>query len=189
VRPVKSATAGGSWHGPSRCDPGHDPLDTPGNPSGRGRPPSSTRCRAASSNRWRSSPTRPRASARSRTDPPRGRPTRPCSRFPIARTLTPARAANSSWDTSARSRNLRNSTPNPTGPGGPAGQADQPCGVSLLTVARPRPRAGHWTPPALAAATYAPWWAIGDVGVELSGDAGDVVRCPLGQLCPRCSRA
>jgi hypothetical protein len=36
-------------------------------------------------------PTRPRASARSRTDSPRGCVTRPCSRFPIARTLTPAR--------------------------------------------------------------------------------------------------
>ena len=43
VRPVKSATSGGTWHGASRWDAGHDPADTPPSPSGTERPASSSR--------------------------------------------------------------------------------------------------------------------------------------------------
>ena len=119
----------------------------------------------------RSGPTRPRASARSRTDSPRGWATRPCSRPPIARTLTPARAANSSWDTSARSRKLRNSTPNPTGPGGACRLGRSTMRRVPPPVARPRPRLGHWCP-------------LGQLWPRLAGPAGRAAARPArGRRC------
>jgi hypothetical protein len=96
--------SGGSWCG--TAGPGQFGTIWPEGCSARGNE------RAAASNRSRSHPTSPSASASSRTDSPRGRRI-PLSRSLIARALTPDRPASCSCDSNPRCRWARSSAPKP----------------------------------------------------------------------------